>query len=386
MLYLRKVSDLGDLWYREFYLEMSKRIQFPIDNSFPWILASHVLTSKKPPKETAPIDMVLYPLSLYNDAGYTALFKLRNQFLFDECEAEVNLVFDQLVFIVSESIYAHYKNSASALQMDKPYKRRMEQLLRTKTRFHVARSRYETFLNQRHFHILGRTLNINHLVAQRINGYLRQSLETIISRFETQSLTYILEFESQLYNLRLTHSLLEAGLEVDTWDVIFNDINESTNLGSISGRILFHSIIELINDILPDFCYNHVTQRFIRGPVAMHEPSQHADPGRAMNYHLYGTKSMNVAYGKIADMRKGFFGPPHVQALIRVLGTQNMPILVHECLGHIELKINNVLTPYISALLAGMPQKTKLPIYDYGTMGNFGNFELKLQEIMMYPS
>src|SRR5690349_12720513 len=29
-------TDLGDLWYKEFYLELSKRLQFPIDMSLPW--------------------------------------------------------------------------------------------------------------------------------------------------------------------------------------------------------------------------------------------------------------------------------------------------------------------------------------------------------------
>jgi len=27
------LADLGDLWYKEFYLEMSKRLQFPIEVS-----------------------------------------------------------------------------------------------------------------------------------------------------------------------------------------------------------------------------------------------------------------------------------------------------------------------------------------------------------------
>ena len=40
--------DLSQLWYREFYLEMTmgKRIQFPIEMSMPWILTDHILTTK----------------------------------------------------------------------------------------------------------------------------------------------------------------------------------------------------------------------------------------------------------------------------------------------------------------------------------------------------
>jgi hypothetical protein len=36
-------SDLSELWYKEFYLEISKEIQFPIEMSLPWILTEHIL-------------------------------------------------------------------------------------------------------------------------------------------------------------------------------------------------------------------------------------------------------------------------------------------------------------------------------------------------------
>jgi hypothetical protein len=43
-------GDLSQLWYREFYLEMTNgtRIQFPIEMSIPWILTDHILTGRNP--------------------------------------------------------------------------------------------------------------------------------------------------------------------------------------------------------------------------------------------------------------------------------------------------------------------------------------------------
>lgn len=102
-------TDLGDLWYREFYLELSKRLQFPIDMSLPWILTDHILESKEP----SMMEFVFYPLELYNDSAQRALSSLKQQFLYDEIEAEVNLCFDQLVYKLSEQIYYHYKAQAS---------------------------------------------------------------------------------------------------------------------------------------------------------------------------------------------------------------------------------------------------------------------------------
>ena len=45
---LQDCCDLSQLWYREFYLEMTmgKRIQFPIEMSMPWILTDHILETK----------------------------------------------------------------------------------------------------------------------------------------------------------------------------------------------------------------------------------------------------------------------------------------------------------------------------------------------------
>jgi hypothetical protein len=54
-------------------------------------------------------------------------------------------------------------------------------------------------------------------------------------------------------------------------------------------------------------------------------------------------------------------------SLIRVLGQTNLPLLVGECLEFLNLKIHNVLVPYVRELFVGMPQSTKLPMFFYGT-------------------
>ena len=45
---LRECCDLSQLWFREFFLEltMGERIQFPIEMSLPWILTDHILQNK----------------------------------------------------------------------------------------------------------------------------------------------------------------------------------------------------------------------------------------------------------------------------------------------------------------------------------------------------
>ena len=56
---------------------------------------------------------ILYPMDLYSDSGHYALHHFKKQFLYDEIEAEVNLCFDQLVYKLSEHIFAYFKQKAA---------------------------------------------------------------------------------------------------------------------------------------------------------------------------------------------------------------------------------------------------------------------------------
>ena len=125
-------GDLSQLWYREFYLEMTmgKRIQVsewtgeqmsrwwsssPSRCPFP---GSSLTTSwrREPPPtlsassipstSTTTLHSQLWTCSGkilgFNDPW--GFFSPRKQFLFDEVEAEVNLCFDQFVFKLSEQV------------------------------------------------------------------------------------------------------------------------------------------------------------------------------------------------------------------------------------------------------------------------------------------
>lgn len=108
------------MWYREFYLEMTmgQKIQFPIEMSMPWILASHILETK----DQSLMEFVFYPLDLYNDAAMNALCVFKKRHLYDEVEAEVNLCFDQFVYILSEQIFRAYKQTAACFLLDTKFR------------------------------------------------------------------------------------------------------------------------------------------------------------------------------------------------------------------------------------------------------------------------
>lgn len=77
---------------------------------------------------------------IYNDAANRALMKLGTRFLYDEIEAEVNLCFDQLLYKLSEEIFAWFKIQASTILMDKTYRTQLE-IVYSAGRFNVPKSR-----------------------------------------------------------------------------------------------------------------------------------------------------------------------------------------------------------------------------------------------------
>lgn len=90
--------------------------------------------------------------------------------------------------------------------MDKPYKAQLETIY-SASRLHVPRSRYESILKQRHIRLLGRSVDLNLLISQRINTYLRQNIDFAISKWEASDITGVIVAE---FLLDLT--ILGAGI------------------------------------------------------------------------------------------------------------------------------------------------------------------------------
>jgi len=106
--------------------------------SMPWILTSHILDTKDQSLMEYALNLikhyllkfifvsdfrfVFYPLDLYNDAAMNALTVFKKRHLYDEVEAEVNLCFDQFVYLLSEQIFHTYKQTAAGILIDKKFR------------------------------------------------------------------------------------------------------------------------------------------------------------------------------------------------------------------------------------------------------------------------
>lgn len=377
-LTLHSCCDLSQLWYREFYLEMTmgKRIQFPIDMSMPWILTDHVLRSKDP----SMIENVLYPLDLYNDAGLYALTTFRKQFLYDEIEAEVNLCFDQFVYKLSEQIFAYYKNLAGSLLLDRRFRMQCAEL-GTQLQFPSA-NRYVTVMRQRHVHLLGRSIDLNHLISQRINANIHKSLDLALARFEACDITGIVELEALLQVNQLSHQLLSEHLSLDQFDAILREA--SHNVQAPYGRITLHVFWELNYDFLPNYCYNASTARFVRATgLVFAADVDRGKPPQAPHFMLWGSRMLNTCYSCIFGQYSGFVGAPHFRAICRLLGYQGIAVVMEELLKIVKSLIQGNILQFTKTLLQVMPHRCNKP--DLTSADILGYYNTSLKGIIQYP-
>ncbi|RCN45206.1 hypothetical protein ANCCAN_08779, partial [Ancylostoma caninum] len=361
---LAEAAELSQLWFREFYLEMTMgtRIQFPIEMSIPWILTDHILTNP----DSSLVEGALYQLDLYNDAANYSLFNFRKRFLFDEVEAEVNLCFDQFIYKLSDMVFTHFKQLASCMMLDKRFKldcQRAGVTIRT-----PPAGRFDGVLRQRHVQLLGRSIDLNRLISQRINIALLKALDTAIWMFESAELSSIVELDFNIETNRLCHSLLRERL-FSIAD--FNDLllEANHNVSAPHGRITLHVFWELNYDFVPNFIYNGSTHRFVRAKEVFRKtPARERKPQVSFVY-LWGSKSLNAAFANIFYSYARFIGIPHLKAIARLLQYQGIAVILEELLKMARLLVSEKLKRHLRAIYSVMPKLCKLPRSDYGSPG-----------------
>lgn len=335
-------------------ITMEKRIQFPIEMSMPWILTDHILRTKEP----SMMEFVLYPLDLYNDSAHYALTVFRKQFLYDEVEAEVNLCFDQFVYKLSEQIFAHYKQLAGSIYLDKRFRVECEAL-----GFNFAsyprNNRYETLLKQRHVQLLGRSIDLNKLITQRINADMQKSLELAISRFESSDISGVVELEGLIQVNRICHKLLTRWLALDDFECMWKESNH--NVLAPYGRITLHVFVELNYDFLLQYCYNAATNRFVRTRIPFAQQVQREKATQMSHHYLWGSKQLNAAYSTQYGQYTGFVGAPHFHAMCRLLGYQGIAVVMEIILKDIvKPLIQGNLLQFTKTLMSAMPKVSNI--------------------------
>lgn len=354
------LTDLGFLWFREFYLESSRVIQFPIECSLPWMLVDHVLESQN----AGLLESVMMPFDIYNDSAQQALVVLKQRFLYDEIEAEVDHCFDIFVSRLCETIFTYYKSWAASELLDPSFLFASD----NGEKYSVQPMRFSALFKMTRVKLLGRSINLRSLIAERMNKVFRENLEFLFDRFESQDLCAIVELEKLLDILKHTHELLSKDLSIDSFRLILNEMQENISLVSFSSRLASQIWSEMQSDFLPNFILCNTTQRFIRSSKVPLASVQKPSVPYAKPSFYCGTQDLNSAHQSFARLHSGFFGIPHMFSIVRLLGSRSLPWLIRALLDHISNKITT-LEPLIMGLQETLPKSIGLLHFDSGVTG-----------------
>ncbi|CAM6089472.1 unnamed protein product [Calypogeia fissa] len=366
---LNHVTDMGFLWFREFYMETSKVIQFPIACSLPWMLVDHILESQ----DSGLLESVLLPLDLYNDSAEHALHVLKQRFLYDEIEAEVDLCFDQLLYKLSEHMYAHYKRLAASRSLDYSFLATVE----NPEKFSVFPRRYEYLFKMRQLKLLGRSIDLSFLMGQRMNKIFRENLEFLLERFESQDLCSVVELQRLVEIVKLAHELLSELLTLDPFSLIVNEVLENLSMVSFSGRLPTQIFQEVQNDLLPNFVLCNTTQRFVRSSKSCQSPVRRPPVPHAKISFLCGSHELNQAHAAISELHSHFFGLPHMFAILKLIGSRSMPWLVRALLDSLSQKLTS-LEGRVDELCGLLPKQISIPAPTLGVVGCLKIFKEQL--------
>lgn len=386
---LRSCCYLGSFWFREFYLEMasSTRIQYSIEASVPWIFASHILTTSDP----SLIESLLFVLDLYNDSAQYALTVLKRKFLYDEIEAEVNLIFEQLVHLLAEKIYLYYRYKASSQYFQKSVRLEISKAINKysdKKQWSDYQINYQsdhhyiTLMTQKSVQLLGREINLSFLLSQRIILAIRKSLDFAFTTYENTGINNIMEFHQIIQVIKLTHTLLSEHLNLSSFTVLFDEANHGVR--SYMTRITLHSLSNCVNDLIPNYAYCSSLQRFFKSPIT-YVKEIHSNKNSNLNiHHFYGSKSLSLAYSSCAEIYRQFIGSIHFKTLLQYLGHGGLAVIIEQITRYTNVLITEKLAKYVTVLKQGLPPKISLPRFQYGFSGTVKFYTVNFENIFKY--
>uniref|UniRef100_A0A6V3J2R0 CYRIA/CYRIB Rac1 binding domain-containing protein n=1 Tax=Lotharella globosa TaxID=91324 RepID=A0A6V3J2R0_9EUKA len=350
---LRQSMDLSFLWYREFYLNMTKQPQFPIDMSMPWILTKFVIQGVQM-KEN-----IFYPMEIYNDAAEVALSYLDQRYLFDEIEAEVNLTFDQLLVYLSKEIFKYFKTLAGSILLDHEYAAAYDRFKAGTLRVPV--SRYSTLMSQQTVRLLGRVVNLQVLLAQHILESFRKNVSGIVSKFTSGPLSNACETKSFLDNARLAHLLASKHLPLDSFDTILKEMDGRVSLMQGCGKMAAHVAEELNGDILPNWTFCSGTRRFVPSVTSYAEKHTRDIVRVKLPKHYWYGAGYHSPNSQLQAGFKKYFGAEHLHALLDILDIADVPYILNEILSFIERNIGESLMPSMEKVQQVL-QKAPIPL------------------------
>ena len=420
---VREVSSLGELWFREYHLDLTKCVEFPIEMSLLRMLTDKISNCNnfhhdenavkcyendedhdnddnhifsKNIDNVPIIENIFHILDIYNDVADQATNVLKEQHLYIEIEAECSSVLTKSLISLGDNIYSYTKDFAAAQILEEKVKNKLEDV-KMENFLTMRLQKFKSIATQKNIKLLGKTINFNQIFTEQLTKYLKRDIETAIKKFEQSDLCSIIELQTLLNIIRCTHNELSNLFDLDDYLLLFKTINESLSEGQ-NGRIIKHILSELEADIIPNFSYNTYTNRFVKAcemnsPHPGVSPKKSPHPGVSEKAPVEASE-ISDAYGSLCykifethgKMGKEFFGLSHIESIICLLQIDNINgsvfTIIEKCLSLLSFKLNDA-HDYIGALKDGIPF-CKSPSFFSHVAGCIDYYETKLSSLLEF--
>jgi len=305
-----------------------------------------------------------------------------NGYITNKIEAEVNLLFQYFMFNLCQKIFNHFRIHGTTSIMGNDLLKKANKAASYLEKDYLPLDHYDSILKQKSFMLLGRNINLSGIIAENMTNYMKTSLDRIITKFEQSDLTGIIDLDLMLQSSRAAYELMGKHLTLEPFESILTQVDESISMVNYNGRIVSHVIAELYNDFLVNWCYNSVTERFIRSQNFL----ENQRTTRKVNTSgLYGSKALYSTISSITNIYKNYFGFQHFNSLLRVLQRESIATVLCELENYEITLLEKSITPIISVIQKAFPVNLKLPLYQYGAEGAYGYFYHSFADLINYP-
>ena len=145
---------------------------------------------------------------------------------------------------------------------------------------------------------------------------------------------------------KLTHKLLSKHLVLDGFEALFKEADQ--NVSSSYGRIAVHILYELNSDVIPNYCFNQSTMRFVPTKMQFGKQRKRDDPPSYFVQDLWGSKAIQTAFQAVNSLYSQFIGFQHLKCITKYLGYQGIALVVNEFFNFIEQTVTFTLIKLFS--------------------------------------
>jgi cytoplasmic FMR1 interacting protein len=136
---------------------------------------------------------------------------------------------------------------------------------------------------------------------------------------------------------KLTHSLLSKHLILESFDSLFKEADQSVT--SSYGLITLHIVNEIKHEILPNYCFNQSTMRFVPTKLRLIKQQKRDEPPSYLVPDQWGSKAIQLAFQTIHTLFTQYIGNRHFKCMTKYLGYQGIALVMSELFDFIEKSV-----------------------------------------------